>query len=99
MTEPDTRIPDDTVLDISGCAMDFICQKQWGELTPTADPKVRHCTSCEKPVTLCTSLEELAPLAREGACIAFHPKDGVVGRTTVGLPRMSGKLRAYLEGL
>jgi hypothetical protein len=57
------------------CEMDFNCPKQWDELNATADPLIRECEECGKPVHFIDSQEELEVAAAKGRCIAFFNKE------------------------
>ncbi|MCI0702034.1 MAG: TIGR02996 domain-containing protein [Planctomycetia bacterium] len=46
------------------------CPKQWARLTPTENPRLRFCGSCQKPVRYCDSLAVARDHARLGNCIA-----------------------------
>jgi len=97
----DTAMPS-AMFDIVGCQMDYVCKKLWSELTPTSDPKVRNCSACMKPVTLCTDQNALDKSATGDACVAFLRQEGIAGRMTLGLPSSKSrndKLRRYLDEL
>lgn len=49
----------------------FICQMTWEKLAPTDNSAVRHCSKCDSPVTLCTTLEQAERLIRDGGCVAI----------------------------
>lgn len=53
------------------CEMDILCPKQWNELAVTADPLVRDCTECGKPVHFIDSQQALVSAAEKGRCVAF----------------------------
>lgn len=53
------------------CEMEFNCPKQWDELTPTENPKVRDCADCGKPVHFIDSQTKLNMAALHGHCVAF----------------------------
>lgn len=57
------------------CEMDFDCPKQWEELNATADPLVRNCDECGKPVHFVDSQEELEDAAAQGKCVAFYNQE------------------------
>lgn len=96
--EPDVAAMPGAVFDILGCAMDYSCTKQWSELVPTANPRVRTCLDCKSPVTLCTDQNSLDRLATGGQCVAYLSQEGNSVRMTVGLPSR-GNLRAFLDEL
>ncbi len=52
---------------------EFPCPARWDCLTPTADPRVRHCGSCDRPVHHCGTLKEARRRAAAGACVAVGP--------------------------
>jgi hypothetical protein len=57
------------------CEMEFNCSKQWDELTATADPMVRDCEKCGKPVHFVGSQVELEDAAAKGKCVAFYNQE------------------------
>jgi hypothetical protein len=87
---------------ILNCTVEFECPKTWADLARTEQPNVRHCGTCEKDVTHCTTQEQLDELAKQGACVAFRSS-----KTTqhVGSVRSSGRkvskaeLRAFIDSL
>lgn len=100
MTKLDAIAMNSTEFQIVGCTMEFVCEKLWSELQLTADPKVRNCSSCMKPVTFCADQTALDQLAAGGACVALLLQEGSALWMTVGLPSgRSGKLRLYLDDL
>src|SRR5215475_6768376 len=46
------------------------CPLKWENLAATADPRVRHCRTCEREVYFCASDEETLAHAGQGHCIA-----------------------------
>lgn len=50
---------------------DFACPMEWGQLTETADPKVRGCNLCEEPVYYCTTIGEARRHAAQQRCVAI----------------------------
>ena len=50
---------------------DFACPMEWGQLTPTADAKVRACKLCEEPVYYCTSIADARTHAFQNRCVAI----------------------------
>lgn len=57
------------------CEVDFNCPKQWSELNATADPLVRDCEECGKPVYFVDSQKELEEAAAKGQCVAFFNQE------------------------
>jgi len=53
------------------CEMEVNCPKQWEELTPTDDPKIRNCADCHKPVHFIDSQEQLVDAMFGRKCVAF----------------------------
>lgn len=53
------------------CEFEFECPKNWFDLTPTYDAKVKYCDSCNKDVHLCVTQEELDTHAKQRHCIAY----------------------------
>lgn len=52
-------------------AFEFRCDRDWRDLTPTADATVRHCDGCRKDVHYCATIREARHHARAGHCIAL----------------------------
>lgn len=52
------------------CEFEFECRKNWFDLTPTYDSKVKYCETCNKDVHLCVTQEELDKHAALRHCIA-----------------------------
>lgn len=57
----------------------LVCDRHWEELTPTAEPRVRHCGGCEKMVHFTDSVPEAEALARRGECVAVPRRLSAVG--------------------
>jgi uncharacterized protein (TIGR02996 family) len=57
---------------------DFICDRSWADMGPTADNNVRHCETCRKDVYFCDNLADAREHSREGRCIAVDV--GVIRR-------------------
>jgi uncharacterized protein (TIGR02996 family) len=56
---------------VEGCqvAFEIPCKMDWGQLEPTAHPKVRTCQTCRKNVHYCTSEQDAFDLAEDGHCV------------------------------
>lgn len=60
---------------IDNCKFEFQCPKSWNSLKRDyQNDDIRHCSSCEKPVYLCKTDNELAKHMACGHCIAIKPK-------------------------
>ncbi len=68
----------------------FVCDRHWEELTPTAEPRVRHCGGCAKLVHFTDSVPEAEALARRGECIAV-PKRLSGGGISLDTSNMLGR--------
>ena len=53
------------------CEFEFECSKNWFDLTPTHDAKIKFCETCNKNVHLCITQEELDGHADQRHCIAY----------------------------
>jgi uncharacterized protein (TIGR02996 family) len=64
---------------VERCGIDFRfrCPKAWSELALTGDDRIRHCSTCEREVHYCTSIDEARTHGRRGRCIAI---DAAVAR-------------------
>ena len=51
------------------CHLALVCEKQWSELTPTADTRVRHCSGCERTVHEVATPEEFAAAKARWQCV------------------------------
>jgi len=56
---------------LCGAQLKFRCPKEWINLRPTEDVRVRHCQVCNRRVTYCTSIGEYQKLASEHECVAY----------------------------
>jgi uncharacterized protein (TIGR02996 family) len=58
---------------LEACRMSFRfeCPKQWAELSPAENPKVRFCESCNEHVHYCDTLQEARDHAGRGHCVAL----------------------------
>lgn len=56
---------------VENCRFELKCPLKWASLRQTADPKVRSCDACQKPVTFCANVHQARTLALEGHCVAI----------------------------
>jgi uncharacterized protein (TIGR02996 family) len=57
---------------IEGCLeFELQCPKDWGSLTPTNEPGVRHCSACEMSVHYCVDVPQARLHAKRGECVAL----------------------------
>ncbi len=56
---------------IRNCPWGYKCDKQWQELTPTANAGVRFCTQCQKEVHWVENRIQLADAVLLNRCVAF----------------------------
>jgi uncharacterized protein (TIGR02996 family) len=49
---------------------DFLCERHWDDMTPTADPAVRFCEGCRQKVYYCDTIMEARDHAGDGHCVA-----------------------------
>jgi uncharacterized protein (TIGR02996 family) len=61
---------------------EFVCDKQWDELTPTANSAIRFCVDCKNDVHYCDTITTAKKHARKGHCVAVD----------IGIPRRKGDL-------
>jgi hypothetical protein len=52
------------------CAFSFQCPKTWERLESTADPTVRHCSTCDREVHLALTEADFRRYHEQGACVA-----------------------------
>jgi hypothetical protein len=59
---------------IEGCRIwfRFLCPKSWSQLDRTNSLDVRHCSTCNKDVYYCDSLEALAEHRQAGHCVCVE---------------------------
>lgn len=62
----------------------YACPERWETLDPTADPTVRHCSSCGHEVYFCGSVEEVAERARRGECVTVESRLVVLAQRNLG---------------
>ncbi len=73
------------------CAFEFVCNKTWDELTPTASPLVKFCGTCKHDVFLCSSQNQVDEATKLKRCIAIdnnlqqEPRADV-SMKTLGIP-------------
>ncbi len=60
-------------LEVCPVQFEFECPKQWAELTPTEDVRVRSCASCRRSVYYCETLSDARTQATAGDCVALSP--------------------------
>jgi hypothetical protein len=53
------------------CAFEFVCNKNWDELAPTASPLVKFCGTCSHDVFLCSSQSQVDEATKLKRCIAI----------------------------
>jgi uncharacterized protein (TIGR02996 family) len=51
----------------------FVCDHNWTDMQPTADPVVRQCEHCYHAVVYCDTIQEALHRADAGHCIAVAP--------------------------
>lgn len=63
------------------------CPRTWEGLTPTSNPRVRHCGECNQDVHFCETDTETLEHARAGHCIAREePHSSELPRLILGRP-------------
>jgi hypothetical protein len=65
----------------------FRCPVGWANLTPTDNPRQRHCTQCARTVFLCVDVIEAGIRADQGECIAVPADLAEAAREEAGAPR------------
>jgi len=70
---------------IRNCQFAFRCHQQWKSLEQTADPQVRYCHECSRPVVLCETDDELRDALLADECVAVPAYDGRPDLCTVGI--------------
>jgi hypothetical protein len=71
--------------------------KSWDSLTPTALANVRHCTGCNRDVTIGIGLNHLVELGGGGACFAAIFSRSI--HIAVGRKTRSDRLRSFTDTL
>jgi hypothetical protein len=56
----------------------LLCTRSWEDLEPTADARVRRCSTCEHDVYHCETQDEAAEHARRGHCITVPARIAAV---------------------
>lgn len=80
----------------------FRCPVGWANLTPTDNPRQRHCTQCARTVFLCVDVIEAGIRADQGECIAVPADLAEAARDEAGDSRariiigMAGKPSEWL---
>ena len=78
---------EETIIPLCDLKFKRRCPLKWENLFATADPRVRHCQSCDRDVHFCASDAETIAHAEEGHCIARsvpHPSE--LSRVALGEP-------------
>jgi hypothetical protein len=70
---------------IRNCQFAFRCHQQWKSLETTADPQVRYCHECSRPVVLCETDEEPRKALLANECVAVPAHDTSPAIHTVGV--------------
>ncbi|HEX4606642.1 MAG TPA: TIGR02996 domain-containing protein [Urbifossiella sp.] len=84
------------------------CPARWDRLSPTADPRARHCGSCDRVVHHCDTLNEARRYAAAGECVAvssalvrrpadLFPGPPQTGSLRPGTIRLSPEVITYLR--
>jgi hypothetical protein len=79
--------------EVDGCAglrWTFRCPRSWHELTPTAEPSLRFCSTCHRGVVEAASEAQAEALAAAGTCVALRAQPDVpmwVGSVAMPQPR------------
>ncbi len=92
------RDPNETVVQATSLRFDFVCDKRWDEMTPTAFAPVRFCEQCKENVHYCDTIMEARKLAEHGHCVAVDL--GIIRRASDLEPQimMLGRVSpAFLE--
>ena len=60
---------------VEGCgpSLEATCPKRWESLGPTDRFDVRHCSTCSKGVTFCTSTFDARQIIDDGGCVVLDP--------------------------
>lgn len=77
---------------------DFVCDRRWEHLRPTADPAVRVCDGCRRNVYYCDSITAARRHARQDRCVAVDlaiprqefdigPRPALMGKITARVAR------------
>lgn len=84
---------------------EFICDKTWSALTPTAEGNVRHCDSCQKDVHYCDNLAEAREHSQSNQCIVVdlgvirRPDDLNPPMLFMGSPSIEDVRESYEEDI
>lgn len=60
------------------CEMEFVCPKDWEGMIVSADPNIRHCSTCNKDVHFCHTVEDLKKAIDAQHCVTYI-SGGVAG--------------------
>lgn len=60
---------------IENCLVKYRCPKTWEALVTTANPGIRYCSTCDRGVHLCQSVQQLKIASDNGWCVAVEIKD------------------------
>jgi uncharacterized protein (TIGR02996 family) len=88
-----------------GTRFDFVCDKTWADMKPTADNHIRHCETCRQNVHFCDDLAAAREHAQQGHCIAVdlgitrRDRDLIPATMFLGRPSREDVLKTYEEDL
>lgn len=66
---------------IDNCKFEFLCEKQWDELTETGEQDVRFCNKCQSNVYYCDNRDQLDHAIRLDRCVAIDSGLEIQGRS------------------
>ena len=61
---------------IRNCRATVGCPISWSKLTPTTDPEIRACSTCQQNVFRCQGADEVETHVKAGHCVAVFAEDG-----------------------
>ena len=58
-------------MEFLNCDMEFECPQDWDGMIMSADPNIRHCSSCNKDVYFCHTVEDLKKAISAQHCVSY----------------------------
>ena len=77
MTQHLTAIEPAKEFTIHNCRATFACPLSWSKLSPTTDPEIRACSTCQQNVFRCQGADEIEAHVKAGHCVAVFSDNDV----------------------
>lgn len=58
-------------MEFLNCEMEFVCPKDWESMVVSVDPNIRHCSTCNKDVYFCHTIDDLKKSINNQQCVTY----------------------------